>query len=161
MKKLLVSLLAVAALSACGEQEAPATQTPEPQAREAAPQQPAGPRGRKIPQALPEGVVLGFPHHFRGQQVAVTDSGRTERRMTVEFLSGDVDATAQALRESMISAGFRASGERRFDDGRVRLVFGKKGFGRVTAMVAPIGGRKLRNPDARGTVYMIWPEPSA
>lgn len=154
-------------LAACGRESAPAPgATPDAPAAVPAPAQAAerpapAPKGRKLPEALPESVQLAFPYHFRSQRIVDTPSGRQERRLTVEFLDGDVDGTVASLGDSLRQAGFRLVREQAFDDGRRRLVFGKKGFGRVTAVVAPQAGRKLRNRAARGTVYMVWPVAAA
>lgn len=159
MKRVVVlPVLLSLALTACGGESAPGGETSAAPADKAAPAVPALPKGRKLKQALPEGVVYQFPYHFRGQSVVDLPNGQRQRRVTVEFLGGDVAATVASLKASMLKAGFRVASEKVLEDGRQRLVFGKKGFGRVTANVAPRGANALRNPAASGTVYTTWPE---
>jgi uncharacterized lipoprotein len=156
----LPALLAVA-LAACGGDTAPEAGAPAAPAAEATPApapEPSVPKGRKLKQPLPEGVVYQFPLHFRGQSVVELPSGQRQRRVTVEFLGGDVASTTASLKASMQQAGFRLASEKELEGGRQRLVFGKKGYGRVTANVSPRGTTALRNPAASGTVYTTWPE---
>jgi len=154
VKKLFVPALLTLAIAACGGEPASDTATaPAAKAKSAQ----AATDHRPLPEALPESVQLAFPYHFRSQRLVDADDGRQRLRLTVEFLDGDVDSTAASLGSSMADAGFEIVDQQALDEGRHRVVYRKKGFGRVNTVIAPKGAQEMRNPAARGTVSMVWP----
>jgi hypothetical protein len=164
MKKLPALLIpAILFLTACGADKAPdpAASAPAAPSAEPAPAVAAAPalKGRKLAEPLPQGVVLGFPFHYRGQRMVERSDGTSQRRVSVEFLGGDVASTVAQLKLDMAKARFKLAREEAVDGGAQLLVFRKSGYGRVSLTVSPAGTTRLRNAAASGTVFMTWPEP--
>lgn len=163
--KILLPALLALTLAGCGDEPASTAPAQTDPAAESAPAATAATtagtsaKGRKLRVPLPENVVLRFPYHFRSDKVDA--AGDTpQRRVTVEFLGGDVAAASANLTNSMRRADFKLIREAALEGGRQRLIYSKKGFGRVHVTVAPSNG-KLRNPEAAGTILMLWPVTAA
>jgi hypothetical protein len=163
MKKLLILAPLALALAACGQTEP----TPAPVAPVAATSDTAAPvaaapaakrkGGKAVPaDALPEGIELSFPYHFRNERTLANKNGSSRQRVTVEYLDDDAATMVPALVESMQAAGFRKMKSMPRNGGGERLVFKKKGYGLVMADVIPDTGQKLAHKRAKGMLWLSW-----
>jgi hypothetical protein len=158
---LATALLLSLGLAACQGNQGPATPGAGAAAADAtaSTQAPAAvPAGEPLPDALPQGVEIDFPHHFTKREVGEASNGKEARlRYTVEYLDGDAASVAASLAGSMMDAGFQSGKWRVRDDGRIQFAANKAGYGQMRAEVRPAGKRKLRNAAAKGTVALGWP----
>jgi hypothetical protein len=161
MKKLLILAPLALALAACGQTEpapapvAPVATAPEP----ATPATPAPSKrkgGKVLPKALPEGVELAFPYHYRNERTLTTKNGDTRQRVTVEYLDDDASVVVPSLVESMKVSGFRKMKQTPRNGGGERLVFKKKSYGTIVVDVIPDSGQKLAHKRAKGQLWLSW-----
>lgn len=77
--------------------------------------------------------MLTQPHYAR-KDVAVTNkNGTIGRRTEFEYLEGDAGTAMQAFATSMAAAGFTSDNGPSSEEGVVRQVFKKSGYGTVFA----------------------------
>lgn len=106
---------------------------------------------------FPEAMKLAIPYHLRGDRIYVHKNGQQRRRVTVEFLEGDVGTALAAFEQSMVTAGFKAGPRNDGADGKITMPFSKKGFGTAHVSAMPTVGPKPSNPDAKGVISIDYP----
>lgn len=116
-----------------------------------------GVQARQLKKALPEGVVLQFPYHLRGDRILSTEGRKDRRRIGMEYLGSDQEALFGSISKSLEDKGFTMRDRQTRENGNIRAKFGKAKFGTVIVVVTPADGEKHQHPDAVGRVMLDWP----
>jgi hypothetical protein len=151
---LLIPLLLVAAC----DQKRPAADVGLPPAEPAAAAPAPVPAPSMQPMALksplPEGFELPFEYHRLYDNTGKTQTGALQRRIMVEVIGQDAAAARDALSGALAGKGFSAPASD-LDDGLERLVYRRPDGTVVTVKINP-APKRLRAPDARATVHLVW-----
>lgn len=162
MKRILISAAICSALIACTSQKDEAAQPSGIAAQEApvvtAPPTPEVPTGDAFTTALPQGVNLQPPYNARMDVAQENKNGSIGRRTEFEYLEGDATQAMSRLAESMAAAGFRSKDGPANDNGIIRQVFEKPGYGAVFARAQEEDAANRKNALARGFVVVAWPQ---
>ena len=163
MRKPLLLAFAALTLAACNqtpapEAAAPVTETPA----EVAPTPPPAPAAhadsKPLVDKLPGGVDFPFPYHAVYDRLVDLEQNKKQRRVLVEFLEGDVAGADGHVSAMMQQAGFRRA-KPKDEKGGIRVNYSRKEDGsRVTVLILPAEGQKMRSAGGKGTVYIGWIE---
>lgn len=161
MNRILVAAIILSAVTACDRQvQAPIESVVEAPAS-GVPEQPvpavAGPIGKAFDKALPEGVVLQVPFNATLDLPVENRGGSMGRRTEFEYLEGDAAQAMAGFAEAMQSAGFESIDGPSSEEGVIRQVFRKLGYGRVFARAQERPGVTYQHSDARGFLVVAWP----
>lgn len=167
--RLLLTAAIVTLLASCQAQQPDQSMEPAqpvaPAAAEEPVQQPAiQPPPQPLPPVdgvfqtpLPEGVILSQPHFVR-MDVAVTNkNGTAGRRTEFEYLEGDAERAMQAFATAMTEAGFASEDGPSSEEGVVRQVFKKPGYGTVFARAQQQPPSRNIHNSALGFIVVAWP----
>jgi hypothetical protein len=92
---------------------------------------------------------------LRSDRIAATSENQPRRRVTLEFLEGDVDSVLASVEGAMAKAGYKARPVKHREDGSVVRRFVKRGAG-ITVTVSSKIGDKPANPEARGVIIYAY-----
>ena len=170
MKHLFLAAAIVTLLASCQAQQSEqpdqeqtssaaetAVETPDNQPAIQPPPQPAPPVGGAFQTPFPEGVVLSQPHHARMDVSVVNKNGSAGRRTEFEYLEGDAGQAMQAFATAMAEAGFASADGPSSEEGVVRQVFKKEGYGTVFARAQQQPPARNMHDSALGFVVVAWP----
>ena len=159
---LATTLLLSLGLAACQGNQTPPAAATTTDAEATSPARAAVPGGDPLPDALPQGVSIDFPHHFV-KRVGIAGSNGKEARLryTLEYLDGDAASVTASLAGSMMKAEFQSGRWQARNDGHIHFVANKNGYGQMQANIIPIGKRKPRHAEAKGIVTLGWPAQDA
>jgi hypothetical protein len=104
---------------------------------------------------LPGSLDVPVAYHLRSDRIAATRENQPRRRVTLEFLEGDVDSVLASVEGAMAKAGYKARPVKDHEDGSVVRRFVKRGAG-ITVTVSPKVGDKPANPDAKGVIIYAY-----
>lgn len=157
MKQFVVAAALALLLVACSDKPAPeavqpSVQTLEPAGKQAAPAS----KDRKLKEALPEGVEIGFRYHLISDRVVSPEGKGPRRRIVMEYLESDQAQIFENVGNSLKNAGFALRDRKDVENGNIRAKFGKAKFGVVIVTVTP-PAPKHRHPEAIGRVVLDWP----
>jgi hypothetical protein len=171
VKRLFLTVAIVTLLASCQaqqpeqpglEQASPTAATPveapdEESAAQPPSQPPAPPLDGVFQTPLPDGVVVSQPHYARMDVSVLNKNGTAGRRTEFEYLEGDVGQAMQAFATSMTAAGFVSDDGPSSEEGLVRQVFSKPGYGTVFARAQQQAPSRNMHESARGFVVIAWP----
>lgn len=164
MNRIMIILAICSALIACKAQQgqpAPAASPTEMPAAVPAPTPAPGPEvptGDAFASPLPQGVVLRQPYNARMDIAQNNKNGTIGRRTEFEFLDGDASQAMASFAESMAAAGFVSEDGPTNENGVIRQVFRKPGYGAVFARAQEEDAVHHKNALARGFVVAAWPQ---
>lgn len=153
---MIVAMLAL--LTACKPAQETATIAPTVDAAAvAAPTEPTRPTGTPFQTPLPQGVLLKQPHNA-GMDVQVPNAkGAAGRRTEFEYFDGDAKQAMREFSEAMAAVGFVSASGPVVENGVVRQVFNKPGYGAVFARAQAQDPARRKHALARGFVVVAWP----
>lgn len=107
---------------------------------------------------LPEGFKLPFVHSLLNENVLVTEDGKPQHRVFVEF-QDDAGAVENLLVTALGGAGFTSPTIS--SDGAQRILsFARNDGSSVIVRINPELAQELKkSPDAKGTVHLTWTGP--
>lgn len=159
MKQVVIAALAALLVAACSQQSSPDAMTTTTQPTPVEQPMKNKPAAGALKEALPEGVQLAFSYHVRGDRIIEKEGQRPRRRVRMEYLEGDQQATFASIEQSLKAAGFSMRDRKDLDNGNTRAKFTKPRYGTVIVVVTrDMAGVKARNPAAVGRVSLDWPE---
>lgn len=106
---------------------------------------------------LPQGVMLSQRHYARMDVSVTNDNGTSGRRTEFEYLEGDAEQAMQAFATAMVEAGFASEEGLSSEEGVVRQVFKKPGYGTVFARAEQQPQSRNMHDSALGFVVVAWP----
>lgn len=156
-RRLVLALLAIASLVACGKQQEPASPvTPDPSAAAPAPiEQPAAPDVPAGDAILISGYVPTFRHKVRSTR----DEG-LGHYVVLEYMGVDRDGAIAQMSELMAREGFKVRGPGA-REGAVQYAYVHADGRRMGGIYIDPSAKKLINPDARGIAMFSWTDPAA
>lgn len=134
------------AMVGCSQPEPPA-----PAADAPATTAPAGPEDAPADAEaalLPAGITLDLPRELRADRTYTNENGVERRRVTFEFLEGDIASALASVDASMATAGFAAQPRQEQRNGNVLVPYVKGGYGDLLVYAGPVTAP--RHPDAKG-----------
>lgn len=158
MKQFLLAAAILAGLAACGAEQNASRTADGPGV------EPAAGAAQKSPASAATGIDvltgLGFiPDFAYATAYDIVDKNRegvNRRRVLLEVLEGDIEAAMASAQATLGKAGYSKSKESS-DGGRYDAVFVKHGFPTLVLMgQSPERGPKLKNPEAVGTIHIMW-----
>jgi len=168
MKKLPVSLILVLLVSACSNDTSPTpSNTAADETVAAAQEAPSSVPEKSGPRAAPEGetgaellasqgVVMEFPHEIGYDIMDTSRNGTPRHRVLVEVLGGDFAKQSADFAAALEKIGYRKASES-VDGERVEQVQVQEGKPTYYLLMQPAGsGPKLKNPDAVGSIHIMW-----
>jgi hypothetical protein len=158
MKQLLLAAAILVALAACGAEQnadqAAGGTTVEPTADAAKKSSANAATGIDVLTGL--GFIPDFAYGTAYDIVDKNKEGVNRRRVLLEVLEGDIEAAMASAQATLQNAGYSKSKESS-DGGRYDAVFVKRGFPTLVFMgQSPERGPKLKNPEAVGTIHIMW-----
>jgi hypothetical protein len=157
MRTIVIALVLLAG-AACNRQQpndttAPAATPTEATASTVEKPKPAFER-QDLEAPLPEGFVLPFAYHRVADNLGKTADGKPQRRILVEILEGDAAMAQQGITDALVAKGF---GQPVIEPlaGVNQLAFSRADGVTVIVKVDP-RPKRVRAPNATGTVHMIW-----
>jgi hypothetical protein len=117
-----------------------------------------GPAGEPFQTPLPAGVVLRMPYNAKMDIPQPGRKGLVGRRTEFEYLEGDAPKAMSEFASAMATAGFVSMGEASNENGVVRQIFKKPGYGAVFARAQAEDAQQRKHPLARGFVVVAWPQ---
>ena len=162
MYKLVVVAMALVLAGCRQDAEAPPSQpeapvTPAPPAADVPAPEPVV--AENVPElTLPEGFKLPFVHSLLNENVLVTEDGKPQHRIFVEF-QDDAGAVENLLVTALGGAGFTSPTIS--SDGAQRILsFARNDGSSVIVRINPELAQELKkSPDAKGTVHLTWTGP--
>ena len=106
---------------------------------------------------LPGRLDVPVAYHLRTDRITATNENQRRRRVTLEFLEGDVASVQASVEGAMAKAGYRARTLQEREDGSVtRRFIKRKGVG-IIVIISPKVGDRPANPDAKGLLTYSYP----
>lgn len=162
MKRLFLCIVAAGLLAACngGKDDARGAGSPSAVASQAVapPTRPApAPEGQKGVEVLTgNGIELTFPHAINYDILDVSKNGTPRQRVLVEVLGGDFGVVAEQFAQLLVDQGYAMASDRT-TGGRIERIYTQKGKPTYYLLMQPVGiGPKLGNPDATGSIHIMW-----
>ena len=167
MKKLPACLILALLVSACSNDTSPpagdaadgsASASPDVQpavVEESGPRvAPEGDTGAEF--LAQEGVVMEFPHEIGYDILDTSRNGTPRHRVLVEVLGGDFATTSADFVASLEKIGYRKASES-VEGQRIEQVQVQEGKPTYYLLMQPVGtGPELKNPDAVGSIHIMW-----
>ncbi len=166
MKKLPACLILALLVSACGNNAplagnaAGETSATAPKAQIAAPEE-SGPRTAPEEDSgaeflVGQGVAMEFPHEIGYDILDTSRNGTPRHRVLVEVLGGDFAKESADFVASLEKIGYRKASEST-NGQRIEQVQVQEGKPTYYLLMQPVGsGPKLKNPDAVGSIHIMW-----
>ena len=112
---------------------------------------------------LPGSLDVPVAYHLRTDRITTTKENQRRRRVTLEFLEGDVASVLASVESAMAKAGYKARTLKEREDGSVTRRFVRRGVG-IIVIISPKVGDRPGNPDAKGVLtysYSLGPVPES
>jgi hypothetical protein len=115
------------------------------------------PEGQKGVDVLARsGVVLSFPHAINYDILDQSRNGTPRHRVLVEVLDSDFATVVDEFGQSLVEQGY-ALAKDGSTDGRIKRTYIRKGAPTYYLLMQPVAvGPKLANPDATGSIHIMW-----
>lgn len=158
MKTILFPIIAAILIAGCSQQsQAPEAAVTEQTATPETPL-PKRPVGEPFKTPLPQGVALIQPHNATVDTQVENANGTIGRRVEFEYLDGNASQAMQEFSQAMATAGFATVEGPSDQEGVIRQVFKKPGYGSAFARAQAQDPARRKHQAAIGFVVVAWPE---
>jgi hypothetical protein len=171
MKQYMHLLFAVGLLAGCDAQHAEQAATPDatqaatsetsasqPESAEPTPSKPVtAPDGQKgVDLLAAAGVDLAFSHAINYDILDVSRNGTPRHRVLVEVLGDNFMGTVKQFDQVLAGLGYTVASNRE-EGGRIDRIYTSAGKPTYYLLMQAVGaGPKLGNPDATGSLHIMW-----
>ena len=103
---------------------------------------------------LPANIQLPFAYNVVYDREYEVE-GQKQKRILVEFTEGDTAQIDKQLADLLNQAGYRRA-KPHDRDGGIRVNYKNANDKRIITLIRPADAVKMKNPEAKGSLYMAW-----